>query len=104
MENGMIQVTKPRFHLGKLVATPGAIEALEQSSQSAFDFLVRHGAGDWGDVCADDKEANEQSLLDGSRLLSAYRTTKGVKLWVITEAADDRGNRACTTILMPSEY
>lgn len=100
----MIQVTKPKFPLGKCVSTTGALEALEQSGQSPFDFIVRHSVGDWGDVCTDDKEANEQSLLDGSRLLSAYRTKKGVKLWIITEAADDRGNRAATTILLPSEY
>jgi hypothetical protein len=43
-------------------------------------------------------------LIDGSRLLSAYRTALGEKLWIITEAVDDSGNRAATTILLPSEY
>ena len=95
---------KPKFSLGQVLATPGALEALEQSGQSPAVFLSRHVVGDWGDVCPDDKEANEQSLLDGSRLLSAYRTNKGVKLWIITEAADDQGQRAATTILLPEEY
>jgi hypothetical protein len=37
-------------------------------------------------------------------LLSAYRTSRNTKLWIITEAADDDGNRAATTILLPEEY
>ena len=48
--------------------------------------------------------ANDQSLVDGSRILSAYRTLKNERLWIITEAADDQGHRAATTILKPSEY
>lgn len=100
----MIQIAKPRFPLGQVVATPGSLEALEKSNQSAFQFIAKHAAGDWGIVNAEDKAANEQSLIDGSRLLSAYRTAKGTKLWIITEAADDRGNRAATTILLPEEY
>ncbi len=100
----MIQITKPPFSLGKVLATPGAVEALEQSGQSPFEFIARHSRCDWGDVCPDDKAANDQSLIDGSRLLSSYRTSKGEKLWIITEAADDRGNRAASTILRPDEY
>lgn len=95
---------KPKFNLGQTVATPGALEALQESGQSPGDFLGRHVRGDWGDVCDDDKLANDQSLIDGSRLLSAYRTSKGTKLWIITEATDDQGHRAATTILLPSEY
>jgi hypothetical protein len=100
----MIMISRPKFSLGQVVATPAAIEALNQSGQSAFEFISRHARGDWGDVCSDDALANEQSLLDGSRLLSVYRTTKGEKVWVITEAADDRGNRSATTVLLPSDY
>lgn len=100
----MIQIAKPKFPLGQVVATPGAIEALEESGQSPFEFISRHASGDWGIVDAEDKSANDQSLIDGSRILSAYRTSRGRKLWVITEASDDRGRRAATTILEPSEY
>jgi hypothetical protein len=35
---------------------------------------------------------------------SAYMTSKGERLWVITEAADDSGCRAATTLLLASEY
>jgi hypothetical protein len=102
----MIQsmTNQPRFPLGQVLATPGAIEVLESSGQSPTEFLARHVRGDWGIVDAEDKAANNQSLIDGSRILSAYRTTKGEKLWVITEACDDRGRRAATTILRPDEY
>ena len=77
---------KPKFHLGQLVATPGALEALEESVQSPADFLDRHVQGDWGEVCDEDKQLNDDALIDGSRLLSAYRTLKNVRLWLITEA------------------
>lgn len=95
---------RPKFPLGQCVATPGALEALQESGQDPGEFLSRHVQGDWGEVCDDDKLANDQSLIDGSRLLSAYRTLKGTKLWVLTEATDDHGRRAATTILLPSEY
>jgi hypothetical protein len=90
---------KPKFDLGQKVATPGALKALEESGQSASVFFDRHVQGDWGEVCDEDKELNDQALIDGSRLLSAYRSLKGVKLWVITEAG---GSSTC--ILLPSEY
>ena len=93
-----------RFSLGQLLATPGALSALEESKQSPAIFLDRHLRGDWGEVCDSDKKLNDESLGDGSRLMSAYRTTAGVKIWVITEAADDQGQRAATTILLPEEY
>lgn len=95
---------KPLFDLGQLVGTPGALEALEQAGQAPAEFVLRHVVGDWGEVDAEDKALNDQSVQDGSRILSAYRTTLGVKLWVITEAAGDDGKRAATTILLPDEY
>ena len=33
-----------------------------------------------------------------------FVTLKGVKLWIITEATNDNGKRAATTLLLPSEY
>jgi len=88
-----------RFPLGQVVATPGALAALEEAGQIPGEFLDRHVQNDWGDVSDGDKLLNDQSLQDGSRLLSSYRTTKGEKIWVITEA-----DRSSTCILLPSEY
>lgn len=93
-----------KFSLGQIVATPGAIQAMEASGQEPAFFLDMHRSGNWGIVDADDWQANDQALVDGSRLLSAYLTLKGVKIWIITEATDDNGKRAATTILLPEEY
>jgi hypothetical protein len=89
----------PRFPLGQLVARPGALAALVDSGQSVTDFLSRNVRGDWGDLCPEDRRLNDQALRQGARLLSAYTTAKGVKLWVITEA-----DRSSTCILLPEEY
>ncbi len=90
---------QPKFPLGKIVATPGALEALAEAEQTAAEFLSRHVRGDWGEVCAEDKALNDQALIDGSRILSAYRTTKIVRIWIITEA-----DRSSTCLLLPEEY
>lgn len=95
---------KPKFPLGQVLATPGALEALQKSGQAPGEFLARHVAGDWGDVCADDKALNDESLIDGSRILSAYRTSRNERLWIITESTDENDHRCCTTILLPEEY
>ena len=100
----MIDVSRPRFEPGQILATPGALKALERDQQSPAEFLDRHVRGDWGEVCDEDAAANDAALQDGSRLLSAYSTRGGHKIWIITEAADDRGQRAATTILLPEEY
>lgn len=95
---------KPKFQLGQTLATPGALKAMEEAGQNPAFFLDQHVQGMWGEVCDEDKRANDQALVDGSRLLSAYTTLLGVKIWIITEAADDDGRRAASTILRPSEY
>ena len=89
----------PRFPLGRVVATPGALRALEQANESPFELLERHQAGDWGELCEEDKRENEFSVQNDFRILSAYRTRNGVKIWVITEA-----DRSATTLLLPYEY
>jgi hypothetical protein len=90
---------KPLFALGQVVATPGALVALEKAGQQPGEFLSRHASGDWGEVPPEDIKENEFTLKHGSRLLSAYRTNAGDKLWVITEA-----DRSSTCILLPEEY
>jgi hypothetical protein len=85
--------------LGRLAATPGALGAMRASGQTPDFFLAKHLAGDWGEVGAEDRRANDAALRHGGRLLSAYKTLKGVMLWVITEA--DRGG---TVVLLPEEY
>lgn len=90
---------KALFSLGGTFLTMGAEDVLEKSNQQAQEFLALHQSGDWGIVCDNDKQENDFSLANGFRLLSAYKTANGTKLWVITEA-----DRSSTTILLPSEY
>ena len=62
--------------------------------------LARHWVGDWGEVDDEDKQANEDALKHGTRLLSAYtHEPSGERIWIITEA-----DRKVTTFLFPSEY
>lgn len=72
---------------------------MQESGQMPALFLDRHVAGYWGEVDAEGWRLNDEALKNDSRVLSAYRTLKGVKLWVITEAVDDNGKRAATTLL-----
>lgn len=93
-----------KFNLGQTVATPGALEALENAGQAPAQFLARHAACDWGEVPDEDKQSNDEALTTGARLLSAYTLASDVRIWVITEACDGEGRRAATTILLPEEY
>jgi hypothetical protein len=87
------------FPLGQIVATPGALQALERAGQSPAEFLTRHVNGDWGEVPEADKKENDLSVHQGFRILSAYTTRASDKIWVITEA-----DRSATTFLLPDEY
>lgn len=100
----METTTRPRFVLGRILATPGALEFLSESNQIPLEYIGRHARGDWGCVGESDRQANEDALRDGARILSAYRTARGRRIWIITEAADARRNRAATTVLLPDEY
>jgi len=96
----MQKTTKqPLFDLGQLVATPGALAALEKTGQNPMEFLSRHVTGDWGELPEEDKTENQFSLEKGFRLLSSYRTAAGDKIWAITES-----DRSVTTLLLPEEY
>lgn len=93
---------QPRFPLGRVVATPGALEQLEQHGIDALDLLARHVVGDWGEVCTEDAQSNDAALMQGNRLLSAYALPSAggdTRIWIITES-----DRSLTTLLLPSEY
>jgi len=88
-----------RFELGRVVATPGALDALRRTHSGAWTYLRRHVVGDWGDLDTADMAENELSLVAGFRLLSGYSLPDGTRIWIITEA-----DRSCTTLLLPEEY
>ena len=87
------------FPLGRILATPGALDAFTRANQSPDEFLRRHVAGDWRELDAHHVAENLYGLKHGFRLLSSYRTNVVTVVWVITEA-----DRSSTTILLPQEY
>ena len=100
------------FPLGRITATPGALDALREADENlalllegppalpaGMLLLGRHGRGDWGELDPEDKRENDRALRVGNRLLSAYTLATGVKVWIITEA-----DRSSTCILLPDDY
>ncbi len=83
--------------LGRVVATPGALDCLAQDDIRSA--IKRHRVGDWGEVNQEDKQENDFAFSRELRILSAYRSSNGSKFWIITEA-----DRSATTILLPEEY
>lgn len=91
-----------KFNPGQLVMTRGVSDLVANSEEFAKHVhlsLKRHFAGDWGNVCDEDRVANELALQEGERLFSVYREEGLPKIWVITE-----WNRSVTTALFPEEY
>ena len=90
---------KALFPLGQVVATPGALDALDEAGQSPIEFLQRHQTGDWSEMVEEDQEENRRAVENGLRVFSSYKMESGKKIWVITE-----WNRSVTTLLLPQEY
>lgn len=87
------------FPLGQIVATPQSIKEIEKNGQTPLHYVLRHQRGDWGDLSADDKKANNDALVHGDRILSAYVLANKVKVYVITEH-----DRSVTTMMCADEY
>lgn len=95
----MIVLSEPLFAIGSVVATPGAVEALNQACQSPWALLSQHLSGAWGECDDEDRAANDRAVEDGDRIMSVYRLSTGETVWVITEA-----DRSSTCLLLPDEY
>jgi hypothetical protein len=89
----------PRFALGRLVATLGALRAFGATGENPIDYIVRHTNLDPGALGADDQLQNLRAVREGMRVFSAYELRDGTRIWIITEA-----DRSVTTILLPEEY
>ncbi len=87
----------PQFRLGRLLITPNAQGKLPETDIQVG--LLRHSQGDWGDVDADDWQANHVAVTEGTRILSAYVSENGTRFWIISEA-----DRSATTVLLPEDY
>ena len=89
----------PKFSPGQIVATPGALAAMEKHQCQPLTLLARHLAGDWGVLPAEDAQLNDEALKSDGRLLSSYPLGGDTRIWVITE-----WDRSVTTALRPDEY
>ncbi len=97
-----VTVNGKLFTLGRLVMTAGVNDKVAddvEMSKFVLASLQRHARGDWGDLSAEDKRRNDQSLKESTRLLSAYEAPPLPKIWIITE-----WDRSVTTVLFPDEY
>lgn len=86
----------PLFELGRIVATPAALEVAGDQAQ---EFIDRHVRGSWEGCPEEDRKSNHLAVLYGARILSAHTTAAHQTVWIITEA-----DRAVTTLLLPDEY
>jgi hypothetical protein len=94
-----MQVKAPLFILGRIVSTPGALSVFEENEEASMQrCLLNHQFGEWGELCPEDKESNDDAVKQGGRILSSYLIGHQ-KVWIIIEA-----DRSATTILLPSEY
>src|SRR3954464_15633501 len=96
MTKVILVVEKTKFPLGQVVSTANALGQLDPLAIQ--EGLRRHAVGDWGDVCPEDAQSNEDALKHGDRLLSVYGTGEK-QFWIITES-----DRSVTTVLMPEDY
>ena len=92
------------FEMGQVVQTSGITD--RRNENGCFDFMCdlalrMHSEGNWGDVCDEDWESNQEALRCGDRIFSSYwlDSAHTEKIWIITEA-----DRSVTTILFPEEY
>jgi hypothetical protein len=90
---------KKSFPLGKVLITPPAEAVLQEAGRTFQEFLEKHASGDWGEIDADDWNANEEALASRGRVMSVYAVTDKQKVWIITEA-----DRSATTLLLPDDY
>ena len=88
------------FELGRVIATPDAMDALQENNTNMSELLIRHVGGDWSNLSDEDRLENERSVKNGWRILSSYLLyNTGDIVWIITEA-----DRSSTCLLLPKEY
>lgn len=90
------------YSLGKVVMTNGINSKMAENkkfSDEIMNCFKKYMVCDWGDMCNEDKEMNDNALRTGTaRVLAAYNTSEG-RVYIITEQ-----DRSYTTILFADEY
>lgn len=86
---------------GRIVATRGIADEMESDpvfTREINEAFSRYQLRDWGELCQEDRELNDQAVNGEERILAAYSTSKGT-IWIVTE-----WDRSVTTFLFPCEY
>lgn len=90
-----------KFELGGLYQTRGIAAAIEENPQFHIEIIEayqKYIAGNYGDLCEEDIQANEEAIKYGDRIFAKYKTSVD-DIYIITEA-----DRTATTILFYYEY
>lgn len=90
-----------KFETGGAYQTRGIAAAIESTPQLQGEIIAayqKYIEGDFGVICEEDIEANEEAIKNGGRILARYKTSCG-DIYIITEA-----DRSRTTILFCNEY
>lgn len=96
-------------NLGKIngcYMTHGVNELCSQHPTFALGVLEKLQSfmhNDWGVLCEEDKEVNEEALVNGDRILGSYIVDE-TKIWIIAEAKNEYDEREAVTVLLPEEY
>lgn len=95
------------FNMGKVFVTNGINETMMQDSRFAAEVnlsLQRFAVKDWGNLCEEDKQTNEDALQypDDLYLLGAYQTCKQ-RIYIITNRISEEPNDNITTVCFPDE-
>lgn len=83
-----------------LIASSAIAHEIPSFGEEVTACLRRHEAGDWGDLCDEDKRMNDEDAANGYGVLSMYITSNG-KMYIKTDIYEDG---PVTTILLPEEY
>ena len=99
--------TSKYFNLGKVVCTATLNNAMSENKQFASEVmsaLQKYCNKDWGDLCEEDKQINDDALQypEDLYLLAAYKTCKG-KIYIITERISENAGDNVTTLCFPDE-
>lgn len=99
--------TSKYFNVGKVVCTATLNNAMSENKQFASEVmsaLQKYCNKDWGDLCVEDKQTNEDALQypDDLYLLAAYQTCKG-KIYIITERISENAGDNATTLCFSDE-
>lgn len=90
-----------KFDLGKICKTCGIDYAVQEDESFLVEIMScfeKYVKCDWGDLCDEDKQANDVALINEGRILASYKTSKG-KVYIITES-----DHSVTTVLFANEY